>query len=280
MSRKPTLTVSLANPAVVKAIREPLTRSVLELVRRFPRAATPTEIARVGDVEFTVVRRHLDLLEEAGLVGRRPAEGDRREPAFFAVGDAVIATFDAKDPQQRALFEELDRVIMDYARAKLEEARSARATGMRGLRFKGYVPMRLTAEEMAELKTILHRLHGFFEKVSSKEQLSDGVESQACNFHALFEFAAAGPGLLPLAPISFVPQHEAPVIETLVRTRRIDELSPRERDVAMAMALGRSRPEIATQFGISVNTVASIGKRVYAKLGVSRRAELANRLHA
>jgi DNA-binding CsgD family transcriptional regulator len=40
------------------------------------------------------------------------------------------------------------------------------------------------------------------------------------------------------------------------------------------------RPEIAKQFGISVNTVATIGKRVYAKLGVKRRAELSARLRS
>ena len=70
------------------------------------------------------------------------------------------------------------------------------------------------------------------------------------------------------------------MIESLVRERRIDQLSPREKDVAVALAQGSSRPEIAEKFGISINTVASIGKRVYAKLGVSRRAELAARLQA
>lgn len=44
------------------------------------------------------------------------------------------------------------------------------------------------------------------------------------------------------------------------------------------MADGRSRPEIGTDFGVWVDTVASIGKRVYATLGVGRRAQLAGHL--
>jgi DNA-binding CsgD family transcriptional regulator len=56
------------------------------------------------------------------------------------------------------------------------------------------------------------------------------------------------------------------------------ELSPRERQVAAMLAAGKTRPEIAEALGVSLNTVATIGKRIYAKLGVRRRAELASRL--
>lgn len=280
MTRQPILKRSLSDPAVVQAIREPLTRSVLEVVRRFNRAATPSEIGRVSGLEFIAIRRGLDLLEEAGLVGRRPAEGDRREPAFFAVCDALIVTFNRGDPAQIALLEELDQRVMDHARARLNDARVARPTGTSGFRFRGYIPMKLDPEELAEMKSILHGLHRFFEKVSSKQRIVDDSESQECNYHALIDISPAAPGLLPMAPISFVSEHEALSLERMIETRRIDNLSPREKDVAVALARGRSRPEIAAELRLSINTVASIGKRVYAKLGVSRRAELAARLHS
>jgi hypothetical protein len=105
MPRPPTITLPLSNHAVVRATREPLARSVHEIVCRFPGAATPSEIEKVSGIEFRVPRAELGLLEDAGLIGRRTAEGDRREPAFFAARDAVVISFDPAEPAQVALLE-------------------------------------------------------------------------------------------------------------------------------------------------------------------------------
>ena len=48
----------------------------------------------------------------------------------------------------------------------------------------------------------------------------------------------------------------------------------------LASAVNLSVWALLRRLGISANTVASICKRVYAKLGVRSRAELANRLGA
>jgi DNA-binding CsgD family transcriptional regulator len=279
MIRHSTMTLPISNPAVAAAVRDPLTKSVLELLRRFTRSATPSEIGQVGGIEFRALRRALDLLEEAGLIGRRPAEGARREPSFHALGDAFIITFDAADKAQVALVEEIDGVMADHARARIREARNVRPVGMPGFHYRCFVPMKLSAEEVGELKEIMHRLHRFTDKVCSRQQVGDDLESQECNFQIQVDAGPAAQGLLPLAPIFFVPAREAPNLEKLVRERRLDRLTPREKQVAVALAQGMSRPEVAKQLGVSVNTVASMGKRVYAKLGVSRRAELAVRLN-
>lgn len=57
-------------------------------------------------------------------------------------------------------------------------------------------------------------------------------------------------------------------------------LSRRERDVASAVALGRTNEEVAAALCISVNTVQTHLKSVYRKLEVRNRAELARRLAA
>lgn len=280
MIRQQTMTLSIADPAVVRAVRDPLTRSVFELLRRFSRAATPSEIGKVGGIEFTTLRRSLDLLEGAGVVGRRSAAGKRREPAFYALTDAIIVTFESSDATQAAMVEELDRLMVEHARLKIKEARNVRPVGVPGFHFRCYNPLRLTVEEVAELKDIMHRLHRFTDKVASRKQMSDDLEPQDCNYQIQVDVGPAAPGLLPLAPIFFVASRGAPALEKLVEERRLDRLTPREKDVALALAQGRSRPEIAVQLGLSVNTVASVGKRVYSKLGVSRRAELAARLQS
>jgi DNA-binding NarL/FixJ family response regulator len=60
----------------------------------------------------------------------------------------------------------------------------------------------------------------------------------------------------------------------------MDQLSGREREVAAALALGLSRKAIAAQAGLAEGTIVTLSRRVYRKLGVHNRAELATRLGA
>ena len=55
-------------------------------------------------------------------------------------------------------------------------------------------------------------------------------------------------------------------------------LTERELEVAERLASGESRPEVAKSLGVSTNTIASATKRIYAKLGVTNRAEFVSRM--
>lgn len=57
--------------------------------------------------------------------------------------------------------------------------------------------------------------------------------------------------------------------------RRLAELSPRERDVALAIGRGASNAEIAGELHISVGTVKSHASQLLAKLGVDNRVQVA-----
>lgn len=59
-----------------------------------------------------------------------------------------------------------------------------------------------------------------------------------------------------------------------------EQLTPRERDVARCVALGRSNKEIASTLAISTWTVAGYLRRIYAKLDVSSRAEMVAKILA
>ena len=86
-------------------------------------------------------------------------------------------------------------------------------------------------------------------------------------------------GLLAMPEIWIIPNSD---LEREARERgngqHLDALSPRERDVARALALGQSRKRVAEQLGISVNTVGTLAKRIFAKLGMRKSSELAARL--
>ena len=57
--------------------------------------------------------------------------------------------------------------------------------------------------------------------------------------------------------------------------RRLAQLSPRERDVALAIGRGWANAEIAGELHISVGTVKSHTSQLLAKLGVENRVQVA-----
>jgi DNA-binding CsgD family transcriptional regulator len=64
----------------------------------------------------------------------------------------------------------------------------------------------------------------------------------------------------------------------LARGSGVTPLTGREREVALLAALGRSSREIGDHLGVSTRTVDTHLARVYRKLGISGRAELADAL--
>jgi DNA-binding CsgD family transcriptional regulator len=91
----------------------------------------------------------------------------------------------------------------------------------------------------------------------------------------------AGPGTSPaqqwakrMAPVleegfSLIP------IETWERIRTHLRLSPREFEIALCAAVGRSRKQTAKLLRISPATVASYTERTYRKLGIASKGALA-----
>jgi DNA-binding CsgD family transcriptional regulator len=64
----------------------------------------------------------------------------------------------------------------------------------------------------------------------------------------------------------------------LARGGGIEPLTPREREVALLAAGGRSSADIGDRLGLSTRTVDTHLARVYRKLGISGRAELTGAL--
>ncbi|MFT4047234.1 MAG: LuxR C-terminal-related transcriptional regulator [Solimonas sp.] len=67
----------------------------------------------------------------------------------------------------------------------------------------------------------------------------------------------------------------------LINARRphpLDVLSPREQEIARALALGKTFKSVSREFEIAISTVANHASRIYRKLGIYRREELVERL--
>jgi DNA-binding CsgD family transcriptional regulator len=69
----------------------------------------------------------------------------------------------------------------------------------------------------------------------------------------------------------------------LLHARRplpLDSLSPREQEIARALAEGKTFKTVARQLDIAVSTVANHASRIYRKLGIFRREELVGLLQS
>jgi DNA-binding NarL/FixJ family response regulator len=64
------------------------------------------------------------------------------------------------------------------------------------------------------------------------------------------------------------------------RTKASAELTETERRVAELVANGLTNKEVATKLFVTVRTVEANLTKVYAKLGIRSRTELASRLHS
>lgn len=58
------------------------------------------------------------------------------------------------------------------------------------------------------------------------------------------------------------------------RPHPLDVLSPREQEIARALALGKTFKSVSREYEIAISTVANHASRIYRKLGIYRREEL------
>ena len=75
-------------------------------------------------------------------------------------------------------------------------------------------------------------------------------------------------------------RREEPRSVTIVRGTGLSALSPQQREVALLIAQGRSNPQIAQDLGLTLNTASYHVKRVFERLDVNDRGQVADKLVA
>ncbi|MET0162605.1 MAG: response regulator transcription factor [Microbacteriaceae bacterium] len=120
------------------------------------------------------------------------------------------------------------------------------------------------------LRALAAGARGFLLKDASPEELVRAVRAAAEGRSTL------APSVLDRVVQLAVAQRRAP---DPAQVAAIDALTPREREVAEAVARGASNADIAAALFLSIPTVKTHVGRVMAKLGVDSRVQVAVRMH-
>jgi DNA-binding CsgD family transcriptional regulator len=271
--------LDIQDARVAEILGAPFNCSVWELARRCKSPASLAEIAALLRVDAASVRLALDELESIGLIARLPAGRKNRNATYRTTRDELVIEYgpsDAKDHRivtaMKKRFQEHSNKIMDAARLPLNAQRNDEWT------FQHFGPARLSPGEMKEFQSMIRGVRDFLDGVSTRTKITDVTEIQDCNVQVGIEVFPIRVPVAPVPRVIFIDRARDGKAVAMIRKSRMSNLSPREREIAYELISGKTRPEIAKQLGISVNTIATISKRIYAKLGVRRRAELGAKL--
>lgn len=200
-----------------------------------------------------------DALVRAGLSLMLDGAGGIAVAAEAADGDEVPAAVDAHAP---------DVVLMD-----LRMPRTDGITATRRLRARRDPPEVIVLTTFDSDEDILHALRagagGFLLKDTPPDQIVQAVR----------RVAAGDPILSPSVTRRLMDRAAVEADASLRARKALEGLSPRENEVVLAIARGRSNADIAAELFMSVATVKAHVSSVLTKLGLDNRTQIALLAH-
>ncbi len=276
-----TRAIDVTDTRALAAIGCPERCGVFEVLRCFHRPATLSELCTATGLPRARLAAIIDGLVDAGLARTVQARGARRHPSYETTCQQVMVLFDTRNAEESAAVRRHLEATTGDLRAAAAETRGTTAADAQGAVFydsRGKFLLR--PDQYRELRMRLHAVDEFINQIAADCKVGDPVGPVLCNHLIEMRVVPLRTPLLPMPWIMAADRRTAPELAKAAHQSSIPALAPREQAVAIALAHGESRPAIARRLGISANTVASTAKRVYAKLGVRSRAELANRIGA
>lgn len=272
------IVVNLSAAGVADMLAHPASLAAWEVARRLARAVTASELAGILATDLATVQRSVDWLEEFGLLVRLPMRANRRVPTYRSAAESIVVMFDPADAMSQAWIERAVAAARDQVSRQLARCAAIGRHGTDPWTFNRHCSVHLDAGDLEEFRRLMAEVTGFLEAAQARVRKVDPDVARSVNVHLCLDAGVAVGPALPVPAVRFVPQGDGQQAPPEVATPGIEALSPREREVAMMLSSGRNRPEIARHLGVSLNTVGTLSRRIYAKLGVRRRAELSNRI--
>lgn len=273
-----TCVLGIRDAGVVELLCDPAAMAVWDVLRASRTVRSLPELSAASRQAPIDARQAVDRLIDAGLVLMRRARGRRSAVGFSARYRSLVI---AHEPGEDGAL--VERVLHAMAPRSVPSSGDSDGSvfGSVAGRFVATAPLDLPARD--ELHRRIMDVVDYLRSlgmVSVPGGTNGHVPGSAPSIRAVIDIAPLGSVHSSHASVSLLPRHALAGAASGARARLggANTLTRREWDIAAALAAGGSRPEIAARLGISANTVASIAKSVYRKLGVHSRSELSNRL--
>ena len=267
--------VDIRDASAMETLFDEAAMAAWELLRRRGKPTSAAEVARVTHLEFAVAQRKLDLLQEHGLLELVRARTKRPIPTYRATCKRIGIVLRANDKEDDALWDRYGVRVREAAE-KLARNQLPLGQSKEEARARAFyvMPLRLSTNEMSELRHRLDELTAFLRMLQERHSGERGADDFGCNYRFEMQLQPLAEPVLP-QPVVLMRTIDR---EPSLGGERVDpmaRLSQRERQVVQAVIRGRSRSETAKELLLQPGTIATLTKRIYRKLGVTNRIELA-----
>lgn len=279
MPSNPEPPINIRTPGLIEALGDVHRLQLWEILRRQAAPIPVAQLAKAARMKPTAAQQALDLFAAVGLARSHPADSRFTAIRWSASRQTIVVRVVAHDPIDSALMARLDTILGKNRLKEIEavvKPKAERVTGDQD--FNGMHAATLDAAELAELWDMLLEIERFFHRCNNKFKNSGPDTNHDCNYHFGVQLAPLRPGVLPLPTLGFIAGHAVEKFVDKLSVEVSTLLTARELEVARALVAGKTSREVAERQRVSPHTVVEYTRRIYRKLGVKSRAQLAVRL--
>ena len=270
-------------PGLLDLIHDGDAMRLWELIRLQRAPVSVESLSAASSISPSKVQQQCDAMLHQGLLQAVRARKPRNWVGYRVTRERIVIGFDRGSPDIEQRLRELNLRIRTEAEELVRRFGHDGSAGPDAWRFSYVGFDRLERGEKEELRRRIRAVCDYWNLLGSRADRDASRRGQfrkrECNHVMQIHVQPLKEGLLAMPEIWIIPNSDLQREGQARRNgRHLDALSPRERDVARALALGQSRKRVAEQLGISVNTVGTLAKRIFTKLAVRKSSELAAQL--
>lgn len=279
------LVLKLSDPKVRAVAGDFQVMQHWEVLRRSSTPLSVPQLAERCHASLEVAQASLDRLVDSGFAVRLKATASTRCTTYRPSSTSIVIEWSRSSSEECEWMRCHRRRLIDVSRTIADEARASKVIQSLALRWLNvHIAATLTIEESFEVLDVLatagRAVDAIEQRAEARRRENPPVpgEKPPRGYQISIEMQPLEQHPLPFPQL--MAWESATVAKWLSRSAAAPDsvLSKNEHAIARRLAAGESRPKIAAALGLSKHTVATVSKRIYAKLGIHSRAELAKRM--